>query len=133
MSDLFHITGSPAFPGLLAVIDNIWVMLAIVVISAISSWLQKRNQKNGQPEPWGGEDDQNYPSQQRGGRGTAAPNPNQALNWEEELKRLLEGQPPLDSTAGTPPPPPPPIVRRQTPPPPPVPVPVSRESLPTDH
>lgn len=115
--------------GFLAVIDNIWVMLAIVVISALSSWFQKRNEKNGQAEPWGGEDDETYRQQQQqrsGGTATTA-NPNQALNWEEELKRLLEGKPPLDGTAGTPPPPPPPIVRR-VPTPPPLPEAVSRES-----
>lgn len=132
MSAPFHTVGSPAFSGLLAVVDNIWVMLAIVIISAISSWLQKRNQKNGQPEPWGGEDDSPRP-QRPGGGNASAPNPSQPLNWEEELKRLLEGQPPLDSTAGTPPPPPPPIIRRQTPPPPPLPVSVARESQRTDH
>jgi hypothetical protein len=108
--------------GFLAATDNIWVVLAIVVISAVSSWLQKRNQKDGQAEPWGGEDDEAYrQQQQRSGGSPSAPNPNQPLNWEEELKRLLEGKPPLDGTAGTPPPPPPP-------PPPPLPATVSRES-----
>lgn len=112
---------------ILAVIDNIWVMLAIVVISALSSWFQKRNQKDGQAEPWGGEDEETYRQQRTGSSTPPAPNPNQPLNWEEELKRLLEGKPPLDGTAGTPPPPPPPIIRR-VPSPPPVPQAVSRES-----
>lgn len=110
-----------------AAIDNIWVMLAIVVISALSSWFQKRNQKDGQAEPWGGEDDETYRQQRTGSSTPPAPNPSQPLNWEEELKRLLEGKPPLDGTAGTPPPPPPPIVRR-APAPPPLPETVSRES-----
>ena len=101
-------------------------MLAIVVISALSSWFQKRNQKDGQAEPWGGEDEESSRPQRPTGSSTSAPNPNQALNWEEELKRLLEGKPPLDSTASTPPPMPPPIIRRV--PPPPVPQKVSRES-----
>lgn len=112
--------------SLLAFTDNPWIILAIVVISAISSWVQSRNKKPGQAEPWGGEDDANYqPHHPTGG----AANPNQPLDWEEELKRLLEGKPPLDSTAGTPPPlppPPPPIVRRTAPPP--VPQPIARES-----
>ncbi len=116
--------------GFLAVIDNIWVMLAIVVISAISSWLQKRNEKNRQPEPWGGEDEESPRQQRPGSASPSAPNPNPALNWEEELKRLLEGKPPLDGSVSTPPPLPQPIVRR-VPPPPPVPTRVSRESLPT--
>lgn len=127
MSELAPITGVVVSGGFLAAIDNIWVMLAIVVISALSSWFQKRNQKDGQAEPWGGEDDETYrQQQQRSGGSPSAPNPNQPLNWEEELKRLLEGKPPLDGTAGTPPPPPP-IVRR-VPTPPPLPETVSRES-----
>lgn len=113
--------------GLLAITDNPYVVLAIVIISALTSWYQKRNKKDERQEPWGGEDD----ATPRPQRTSTASQPGQPLNWEEELKRLLEGQPPLDSTASTPPPPP--IIRRQTPPPPPLPVPASRESLPTDH
>jgi hypothetical protein len=113
--------------GLLGFTDNPYVILAIVIISAISSWLQNRNKKPNQAEPWGGEDDESYkPYQQPAGTGT----PNQPLNWEEELKRLLEGKPPLDQTAGVPPPPPP-IVRRVEPPP--MPEPVARESQGVDE
>lgn len=122
---------SGAFPiefaglGLFGFMDNPYVILAIVVISAISSWVQSRNKKGGRAEPWGGEDDADYkPYRQTGS--ASAPNPNQPLNWEEELKRLLEGKPPLDGTAGAPPPPPPPIIRRADPPP--LPEPVARES-----
>lgn len=121
-----HLASSVDPNGLIAVVDNIWVMLAVVVISALSSWFQNRNKRQGQPEPWGGEDADSAPSQRRGGGSTATPNPNQSLNWEEELKRLLEGKPPLDSTAGAPPPPPPPVLRREIPPP--MPEPLSRES-----
>lgn len=128
MSELAPITDGAVSGGFFAAVDTqVWVMLAVVVISAISSWLQGRNKKEGQAEPWGGEDDEAYRPQQRSGGSTPAPNPNQPLNWEEELKRLLEGKPPLDGTAGTPPPMPPPIVRR-VPSPPPVPQTVSRES-----
>ncbi len=101
-------------------------MLAVVVISAISSWLQSRNKKEGQSEPWGGEDDEAYRQRRTGGSSPPTPNPNQPLNWEEELKRLLEG------TVSAPPPVPPPPVHRRVPPPPPVPARVSRESLPTE-
>lgn len=127
MSELAPITDSVVPSGLLAAIDTqVWVMLAVVVISAFSSWVKKRYQKDEHGEPWGGEDDENYRPQRPGGGSTSAPNPNQPLNWEEELKRLLEGKPPLDSTVSTPPPPPPPIIRRT--PPPPLPEKVSRES-----
>lgn len=126
MSELAPITESVVLGGFFAAIDNIWVMLAVVVISAISSWLQSRNKKEEQLPPWGGEDDETDRQQRTGSGSSAPPNPNQPLNWEEELKRLLEGKPPLDGTAGTPPPPPPPPVIRRIPPP--VPAPVSRES-----
>lgn len=105
--------------GFFAFTDNPWIILAVVVISAISSWVQSRNKKSEQAEPWSGEDDESY-KPYRNPSGAQAPNPNQPLDWEEELKRLLEGKPPLDSTAGTPPPLPPP--------PPPVPEPIARES-----
>ena len=131
MSELAPITDGVVSGGFFAAIDNIWVMLAIVVISALSSWFQKRNQKDGQAEPWGGEDEETS-RQQRSGGNTSAPNSNQPLNWEEELKRLLEGKPPLDSTASSPPPMPPPIVRR-VPPPPSLPQKVSRESQGVDE
>lgn len=115
MSELVSTISAGVFQGgFFAALDTqILVMLAVVVISAISSWLQKRNQKDGRAEPWGGEDDETY-RQQRTGSNPSTSNPSQPLNWEEELKRLLEGKPPLDGTAGTPPPPPP-AVRRVPP------------------
>ena len=131
MSELASITDGLVPGGFLAITDNPYVVLAIVSISALTSWYQSRNKKEGQVEPWGGEDDEAYRKQQPGGRSPSAPNPNQPLNWEEELKRLMEGKPPLDGTVSAPPPLPPPPVHRRVPPPPPVPTRVSRESLPT--
>ena len=32
--------------GILAITDNPWLVLAIVIISALTSWYQKRNQKD---------------------------------------------------------------------------------------
>ncbi len=130
MNDLVSIAAANGVGGLFAALDNIWVMLAIVIISAISSWFQKRKQTGEQAEPWGGEDESPRPTDPK----AAARDPNQPLNWEEELKRLLEGQPPIDSTASTPPPPPlPSPVSRRDLPPPPLPRSISRESLPTDY
>lgn len=111
--------------GLLGFTDNPYIILAIVVISAISSWLQNRKKKQNQAERWGGEENADYEPNPQTGGGTTS-NSNQPLNWEEELKRLLEGKPPLDGTVGAPPPPPPPIIRRTDPPP--VPEPIARES-----
>ncbi len=112
--------------AMFAITDNPYVVLAIVIISALTSWWQKRNKQREHREPWGGEDDETSRPHR-----TSTTQPNQSLNWEEELKRLLEGRPPLDSTAGSPPPPP--VIHRRPPPPPPLPVGVARESLPTDH
>ncbi len=133
MTEFAPITVVPG--GCLAVTtDNIWVMLAIVVISALASWVQGRNKKGDQPQPWGGEDDESYRPQPPPPTRAPQSAPGQPLNWEEELKRLLEGKPPLDTTASPPPPPPPPIVRRHTPPPPPpLPERVARESQPMDY
>ena len=132
MSELASITAGVVPGGFLAITDNPYVVLAIVIISALTSWYQSRNKKSGQPEPWGGEDDETYRQQRTGSSSPSAPNSNQPLNWEEELKRLLEGKPPLDGTVSAPPPMPPPPVHRRVPPPPPVPTRVARESLPTE-
>ena len=132
MSELASITDGVVPGGFLAITDNPYVVLAIVIISALTSWYQSRNKKPGQPEPWGGEDDETHPQQRTGSSSPPTPNPNQPLNWEEELKRLLEGKPPLDGTVSAPPPLPPPSAVRRVPPPPPVPTRVARESLPTE-
>ena len=58
--NLFTTSGVAADGGVLAITDNPWIVLAIVVISAITSWFQNRNKKSEQAEPWGGEDDADY-------------------------------------------------------------------------
>jgi len=89
-----------------AATDNIWVALAMIIIGAISHWLQNRNKTEQEKQPWSVEDDE-PPASYRQPAPPPVP-PQRALELERELKRLLgEAQP-----APTPPPLPPPIVRR---------------------
>lgn len=80
-------------------LDNLLPILVFVVV-VVSSWLKKRRQGGGDFEnlPGGGEDRPAAPP--------AIPRPVKASDWEEELRRLLEGEEP--------------VVRPKTPTPPPV-------------
>jgi exonuclease VII small subunit len=75
-----------------AAVDTIVALLVFLAIAAVSSWLKKRQQGDREDGP-------SPPSQA----------PSKPAGWEEELRRLLEGDEP------SPPPPP-----RRPPPPPPV-------------
>jgi hypothetical protein len=92
-------------------IESLIGLLVFVVISVLASWLQKKQQSQQEPP--------SLPPRRPRGQSTPPPrHPQpapQPVSWEEELKRLLEGQ-----TAEPPPPPPPPIVvpHRQPAPPP---------------
>ncbi|NDA69030.1 MAG: hypothetical protein EBY09_20765, partial [Verrucomicrobia bacterium] len=67
---------------MVAVTDNPYVVLAIVIISGLTTWWQKRNKQT--------EHDAHQETPHPG----ATSQPNHPLNWEEELKRLLEDRPP---------------------------------------
>jgi len=89
--------------------DQIWVALAVLIIGAISSWLQNRNKPKEEQTPWSLEDEDQPPPVAR----QSAPPPipqsapgqprPQELDWEQELKRLLGEEP------AAPPPVPPPL------------------------
>ena len=97
-------------------IDSLIGLLIFVAISIVASWLQKR-QRGGQDQ----EPPAPPPPRPHRADGTAPPpiqHPSQKpVSWEEELKRLLEGQ--LPETEPAPRPLPPVIVQtpRQAPPP----------------
>ena len=112
---------------LLAAVDGFWVFLAVMVISAISNWLQKKNQPP-DDEPAG--DDETEPAarqssrlRQDDARQAALPPPPlsqpspaaKTVDWEEEMRRILGEAPP--------PPPPPIVVQAPRPAPPPLPAP----------
>jgi hypothetical protein len=91
-------------PTLRASLDGLLFFIAIALFSALSNWLKKRQQ------PPADEADK-HPA----GHPQAAPatEPPPARSWEEELRRLLEGD---LSGHETPPPtqPPPPVIHRET-------------------
>lgn len=96
--------------------DSIITFIILLVISGIAALLKKKAQSN---------ETENPPSANRSGRpeSASAPRPQrQAASWEEELRRLLEGESPV-----APPPmrPPPPIVAAPLPRRAPAPLPVN--------
>lgn len=79
------------------------VILVIMAASAIFNWLQKR--KQGDEDEWSGLD---KPSQPPSPTSTSR----KTTNWEEELRRMLEGETPAAPPAA------PPVIREQRTPPP---------------
>lgn len=103
--------------------EKIIFVIAIVVISMIHSWLQKRKgEPEDDPSPWptarprrAAPPPINQPSSPQA--------PPKAESWEDELRRLLQGDEPAQ-------PPPPVVVQIPPPAPPPLPARESRRSRP---
>ena len=99
--------------------EKLIFLVVVVVISILSSWWKK---KRGEPEdesnPWPGYPPRHKPQAPPAGRPAPPPSPSQASNWEEELRRLLQGE---ESAR---PAPPPVVVQQSRPAPPPLPPPV---------
>ncbi len=90
------------------------VFVIIILISAVSSWLQRKREADKardaarNPPPSGPRPAQYSPA--------AAPRPAKTTSWEEELRRLLEGETPSAPPARPrPAPPPPPTVVTSSP------------------
>ncbi len=83
-------------------VDSLIGLLIFVAISILASWLQKKQKQQGEETP------PPPPLRRPRGIGTpppaSAPAPQKPLSWEEELKRLLEGQVPQEQPARLPPP-----------------------------
>lgn len=102
-------------------LESLLVFVVIVLLSALSNWLQHRKQRErARQRP------ASPPPVRPAGHGeapppvdTPPPPPPPVRDWEEELRRLLEGESEVPPRA---PPPPPPVIVRETPPPPPPPV-----------
>lgn len=107
-------------PTPLASIEGLLVFLAIVVLSAVSNWIKQRNELERQKQRRNLAGQQPVPEL----KPTEQPSPPQ-IDWREQLRRLLEGEPaepdsipaPQARTTATesapkpaPPPPPPPFV-----------------------
>ena len=92
-----------------AIPDQLIFLLVVVVISMLHSWWKKRK---GEPDTE--TDSESWPGQQPG-RPTTPPAsrpaspPSKAASWEEELRRLLQGEEPAGPT-------PPPVVVQLPPP-----------------
>lgn len=101
--------------------ESLLILIVFVVLSALSNWMKK---KSGQTEE--GVGDQPHPTTPPPSRTTrtipvppASAHPRKTTDWQEELRRLLEGElpaPPTPPVVVQPPPPaagPPPIHRPQ--------------------
>jgi len=76
-------------------IDGILILLAIAIGSAVMEWLKKRKEAGQSESPTEGLE--TPPASRRGATPPAPPlarpRPAAASNWEEELRRLLSGEP----------------------------------------
>lgn len=107
---------------MLADIGDFIGLIIFAVIAIIASWLKRKQGESEETETW----TPPPPRRPQSTRGQPPPPPVQqpppkAMTWEEELRRLLEGQLPERE-----PPPPPIIAQRPAPAPPPLPVPTPR-------
>jgi hypothetical protein len=102
--------------GMFAASDNIWVALAMIIIGAISHWLQNRNKTEQEKQPWSVEDDAPPASYRQSApppvTPQARPLEQRERELESELRRLLGEEPPARTPPPLPPPLPPPVVRR---------------------
>ena len=91
-------------------LDTFWILLLIVLGSAINEWLKKKKQ-TGKKDSWPtGSDSQQPrdPATQQMPR-PASPRPKAKSDWEEQLRRLLDGEMPMAK--------PPPVAPPHAPPP----------------
>ena len=112
-------TASPgkSLPGGL---DTFWILLLIVLGSAINEWLKKKKQ-TGKKDSWPtGSDSQQPrdPATQQMPR-PALPRPKATSDWEEQLRRLLDGEMPVAKPPPVAPPPIRPVIAQEPKPSPP--------------
>ena len=76
-------------------IENFWIVLAVIIGSAVWEWIKKRSASR-QAGPEAGEsrspDSASAPGPTTATAPAAPPRPSMAANWEEELRRLLSGE-----------------------------------------
>ncbi|MHB8520369.1 MAG: hypothetical protein ACYDH9_06390 [Limisphaerales bacterium] len=90
--------------------ESLLILIVFVVLSALSNWMKK---KSGQPEEGAGDEPHPTPSPPAHRTRTipvppAPARPQKPIDWQEALRRLLEGELPA--------PPPPPVVVQRPPP-----------------
>src|SRR6266542_608546 len=82
----------PMSAPILGVIDRIWIILAIVIGSVIIEWLKKRHPPG---EPGSTDEADSHRSTTTTVPRPAESRPAATSDWEEELRRLLGGKPPV--------------------------------------
>lgn len=98
--------------SLLGVGGSMWILLAVIVASAVADWLKKRASATGADK---------LPGKPPAGRDSTAPSRPasatvpQTPNWEEELRRLLGVEPPPEKPPVVTPPPVPQVRTPPTP------------------
>jgi hypothetical protein len=109
--DLLILATMPAMASgpMLADLDKFWIFVAIAIGSIIVEWLKKRKQP-GETDTSTDTSDLRHPATPTSSRQPAPP-PGATSDWEEELRRLLGGEPPVarPPPIPTPQPSPPPI------------------------
>jgi hypothetical protein len=104
---ILAMSGATSIP-ILGDIDKFWILVAIAIGSIIVEWLKKKNR----PGETGSTDEaESHRSTTTTTSRPAAPQPAATSDWEEELRRLLGGEPPVAKPppVPTPQPVPPPI------------------------
>jgi hypothetical protein len=87
--------------------ETIITILIITALAALSNWISRKRQGDGEADAWG-ESPQNRPPSQDYPSEPHPARPADKLDWEGELRRLLRGEPPEEK-----PPPPPPLITPQ--------------------
>lgn len=113
MIDLIHpLLGET---GLLALgIEGFLIFLVIAGISAVAEWLKKKRQRTESKEDASGRDWSTPVGQSQPSAPATNAEGKPLSQWEEEIRRMLQG---MDPHPPVPPPLPPPPIVRQTPPP----------------
>ena len=76
--------------------DSLITFIVLLIASAVGTWLKKRAQQNSESEMTHNGPDRVPPVNRTGQPPTAIPHPKpRPVRWEEELRRLLEGESPL--------------------------------------
>src|SRR6266568_948484 len=89
---ILAMSGATSAP-MLGVIDKFWIFVAIAIGSIIVEWLNKKKQRG---ETGSTDEAESHHSTISTPSRPAEPRPATTSDWEEELRRLLRGEPPVD-------------------------------------
>ena len=78
-------------------LESLLIFLVFIILSGVSTWLQKKRQSEEEPPEWlPPEEGRRMPPRPDSAEpaGPRRPRPAALESWEEELRRLLQGEPP---------------------------------------